>query len=524
MSLTDDQQFAFDEIIEFIKDDKYDFFTLKGNAGTGKTFLTKRISDWCIENNIKIVGMAPTHKAKRVLSNFLNKDSFMPIPCITVAKFLTKQRQHSYTGTKNFKGGDAKDASSYDLFIIDECSMISDNDVSKIVENIKRFKKKGLFIGDPCQIPNPCQAYQKNKDGTISKKDSSSFDFDYVRLSKIVRQAEDNGMIQISKLFRKRICEEKDIPRKNVKGVKFYEDPEDFYDKIAQKLTLDTMMDTRIITYTNSSVRAYNKFVRENLGFKEKFVVGELLMGYQNIGWPTPIIENGEEYIVRNIREVDKYIDEFCCRGYQVYLEICSTGGHVDVFFPHLTGKGNVKMLQKLKQLAGIVNQKGSTKEDFKKYRNLKDQVLFLENIYEFEGVIVSEESLKHKHTKLIRHVNNYIDNKTREIINTKDKINDIYPGILTQRIDDNKGISENERLVDKFLVIDMDICYGYAITCHKCQGSTYKFVFIDEKNFEKLTDCWNDKYQAYINGTKEKNQLKYVAYTRASEKAYVLY
>lgn len=521
---TDDQQFAFDEIIEFIKDKDYEFFNLRGNAGTGKTFLTKHVSEWCLENKIRVCGLAPTHKARKVLGKFLNEDNFVSIPTMTVAKFLTKQRQHSYTGTKNFKGGDSEHASSFDLYIIDECSMISDKDVDNIVENLRKHKKKGLFIGDPCQIPNPSQSYQRNKDGTISKKNSSSFDFDYVKLSKIVRQEEDNGLIQISKLFRKRICDEKDIPREKVKGVIFYDDADKFYNKIKKEITKNTMLNTRIITYTNSSVRAYNKYVRSCLGYKEKFVIGELLMGYSNVGWPCPIIENGEEYMVRDVQEIETSIDEFRCKGNQVKLEILGQGGFVDVFFPHLTGQGNVRMLKKLKQLAHINNQRGSTKQDFRKYKILKDQVLFLENIYDYNGEIHSEESLKHKHPKLFRNANKYIDPKSRSFLNTKDKINEIYPGILDERVKDDKTISENERLVDRFLVIDMDICYGYAHTAHKSQGSTYENVFIDEKNFDKLTDCWNDRYNAYINGTKEKNQLKYVAYTRASKKAYVLY
>ena len=100
----------------------------------------------------------------------------------------------------------------------------------------------------------------------------------------------------------------------------------------------------------------------------------------------------------------------------------------------------------------------------------------------------------------------------------------ELYPNIIKERLADNKPIGDTERLCDRFQIIEKDVDYGYAITAHKSQGSTYKKVFIDEIDFKKIRDKYNSYMNAMENGTKERNQLMYVAYTRPTHIAYVLY
>ena len=78
---------------------------------------------------------------------------------------------------------------------------------------------------------------------------------------------------------------------------------------------------------------------------------------------------------------------------------------------------------------------------------------------------------------------------------------NIILTSIHTYRDDSSREKSE-------IIVKDMD--YAFAITIHKSQGSTYNHVFILEDDINKN---WN---------VKERNQIKYVAYTRPQMKAIV--
>jgi hypothetical protein len=60
-------------------------------------------------------------------------------------------------------------------------------------------------------------------------------------------------------------------------------------------------------------------------------------------------------------------------------------------------------------------------------------------------------------------------------------------------------------------LIIDKDLDYGYAITVHKSQGSTYTNVLVNENNIDKNSN------------PSERNKLKYVAFSRPTQNAYVL-
>jgi len=55
------------------------------------------------------------------------------------------------------------------------------------------------------------------------------------------------------------------------------------------------------------------------------------------------------------------------------------------------------------------------------------------------------------------------------------------------------------------------DISYGYSITAHKSQGSTYNTTFVLE-----------DDIDVNLNVV-ERNRIKYTAYTRSSKKVYIL-
>ena len=59
--------------------------------------------------------------------------------------------------------------------------------------------------------------------------------------------------------------------------------------------------------------------------------------------------------------------------------------------------------------------------------------------------------------------------------------------------------------------LVDKDIDFAYAITVHKCQGSTYENVYIDEGDLDS-NDC-----------ASERNRLKYVALSRPRKAAYIL-
>jgi hypothetical protein len=537
MQLTSDQKIAFDEIIEFLKksikpnSDDCMVHTLIGYAGSGKTTLTRFLTDWCNKNNMTYAGVAPTHKAKKVLENILNKDSFIENSTFTVAKFLNKIRNHGYVASKNFTGNYMD--RHYDLYIVDECSMISDRDVDDLIKVAKLTRSKILFVGDRAQIPNPSQKYSQNGDGTVSKKDSKAFDFPSSILTTIIRQSHSNPLLDVYTKIREDLMVIPKINRITTiiggKGVQYYTDQDRFYDKIRKvfRTHQSDIEKYRIITYTNDMVRFYNNLVRKTLEYAEQFVVGEILMGYSN----SELVENGQEYIIKKVEHQrttirhDKLEHESI--GYLIYvskdresLEI----ENVKLFFPDITKKENMPILNKLKELADKVNKKGSTRKDYIDYIQLKSQIYFIENVFNFGGKIMNESTMKSTHPRLFENVNSYIVNKRPQKSNKLTSLLELYPDIIDERIADAKPIGDAERLCDRFQIIEKDLDYGYAITVHKSQGITSEKVFVDECDFKKIQDKWNHLANAMENGIKERNQLLYVALTRPTHIAYVLY
>lgn len=66
MELTTQQNIVFEQIKVFLNSDA-SVFILRGYAGTGKTTMVKVIADY-IEKNRKLIMMAPTGRAARVLA------------------------------------------------------------------------------------------------------------------------------------------------------------------------------------------------------------------------------------------------------------------------------------------------------------------------------------------------------------------------------------------------------------------------------------------------------------------------
>lgn len=537
IELTPDQKKAKETILNFLGDDKSTHYLIYGAAGTGKSQLTRSILDE-IRNIYSVAGVAPTHKARKILDKFLNEFSFITIKTMTVASLLNKMRGHSYIGTKNYRSGADNKINNFDVFFIDEVSMITDEDYNTILKFAGEYKKKVIFIGDKYQIPNPSQRFTKNKDGSYSKKDSVAFDSDFkYELTTIVRQSEDNPLIDIYMKIRKAIIKNKAAEYKRVSkpGIIFYDKQEDWYKHlkgIYGKLDKNLLNQNRILAYTNDSVRSHNKIIRDLFGYGNLPVAGELLMGYNTIGWPEPLIENSQDYYLVNIKRVENYsIERFTNLVGHILILKESDEKHEktsSVFMPDLCSINNQGVLKELLARSDKVNSKFSTKEDFKKYMALKNKMVFMDNIYRFNDEILPESQFRTSHPLLFKTVTDIIEQDEDDRIIKDNKltkdINKMYPGLIERRYEDDKILTEIEKISDSFQVIEKDLDFGYAITVHKSQGSSFETVFIDEADIEKIKDSWSYRLDALIKGSKEQNQLKYVAYTRPKKEAVIFY
>jgi hypothetical protein len=590
--LTQDQEKALSGILNFLSQPINEFkdcaTILYAAAGCGKTFLTRFIVDK-LRGKYVIAGVAPTHKARKVLHNFLNnplpnrsediqESSFLTvttnklstIKTMTVAGLLGKLRNHSYIGTHNYVETQSK-VKDFQIFIIDEASMISNEDIKKIITYAFDYKRKLIFVGDKYQIPNPVQNYVYEGDCAY-KADAGVFNIPGFELTTNIRQKEGNPIIPIYWELRNVIAEnrEANIDRtsimKNDTGVSFYTNREEWYEqmkkiyttisqsekatttfpiirgkanlskeiiKFSENSTLNNidnlqLHNYRIIAYTNDAVKTHNNMVRSLFGRGSKPEVGELLMGYNNIGFPEPYVSNGQDYYILDVSETraHRILDYTNLVGLFIKTKECDSNIFARLFVIDISQKNNHEILHELVKRGEKVNSNYSTKQDYKIYYEIRNRIIFMENIYKIDNEILGETQFRLAHPLLFKNLNEVVNFDKHVVLNNKltDDILEKYGNILEDRLQDNKTFSEVERVSDRFLVIEKDIDYGYSITAHKAQSTTYKTVFIDEVDFDKLRDRFNYRLGCRVKTVKEKNQLKYVAYTRPTHSAYVFY
>ena len=541
--LNADQEKALNGILEFIKTPVEAFkdctTLIQGPAGSGKSFLTRYIADK-LRSKYNIAGVAPTHKARKVLDRFLNNKSpfsninTSTIKTMTVASLLSKMRAHHYIGVDHYASSGSK-VNLYDVFIIDETSMINDEDIKSMINYAFQYKRKMIFIGDKFQIPNPSQAYIC-KDGLAYKGDSIIFNIGGYVLNNNMRQR-DNPIVSLYLEFKDAIDEmrEPNIERvdkfdKN-KGVQFFLDKEKWYEKmleVFEQTKKEDLHKVRILAYTNDCVKTNNTKIRNLLGKGNQPEVGDLLMGYTNVGFPEFYVNNGQDYYVIKVEKTFHYkilkFQNLC--GLIITTKECDTNIQAKLFVPDIENPNNLEILEELVKRAEKVNRNHSTKTDYRNYFDIRNKLIFMENIYKFNGEIVGESQFRAVHPLLFKNVNEVIDSNSQTIVQNKlsSDIEEKYGDILTERISDDKVFSDAEKICGKFLIIEKDIDQGYSLTAHKAQASTYRTVFIDEPDFEKIKDYHNYKIGCDVKTVKEKNQLKYVSYTRPTDNAYVYY
>lgn len=522
LTLTDQQQTAFDLIVNTFENEAV--FLLHGAGGVGKSAMTRYICNYYAKKEYSIVGICQTHKGKRVLDNFLNEKKILPITTFTVASFLGKLREHGYVGSKAYSNPTAKKFNNYKLFILDEVSMVEDKDLHFIINYIRKNNKKLLVLGDAYQIPCVTAGYMVVND-IAEKKNSFIFTDDSIakfELTDIIRQNKNSPILELTKFVRENINTPFELQQT---GYKYIISCEEAYQKYVDYL-IKYPTSCKIITYTNQSVKQHNQEIRKYLGYKETLVVNDILTGYNNVGWPELIIENGRDYLITRVLQtmthtIDKYKN---LSGYLVDLMTVDTKVKIpNMFFIQVHDDNNYEFMNELVKRAEAVNRKYSTKLDYLSYTALKYKVLFLEDLYKFNGEIYSEFDFKEAHPLLSTKVDDVIKNK--QLIHSKlsEKINTSYEDIINNRLLDDKIISESETLAEQFRVGEKDIYYGLVITSHKCQGSTYDCVFVDDRDFNIIQDRYNYKLEMMESKVREKNQLKYVAYSRSREHLYII-
>lgn len=297
-------------------------FLLEGAAGTGKTFLLKQILK---HYNNKVIAIAPSHKAKKVLARSLG---FSVDDVRTVASALAiklNENNGFFEPDLFLRKSNRVPIKKYNLVILDECSMLS-NTLHTEINNMILTGTKVIYVGDKSQLPPIGQ-----------ETDSDVFNIkNRYLLTEKMRQLKGSPIIKIGELITENI-NSKDIVANPIKP----EHRVNITDELSKSsinwinnydVLIDSFVDdfknnnhdsnyVKMVTFNNEnhknkfSVGNLNKEIRRRLFGPDakELVVGEMLVAYDSFmfdGEKQPIFYNSDEFFIKHI-EYNKPIKSF---------------------------------------------------------------------------------------------------------------------------------------------------------------------------------------------------------------------
>jgi len=453
ITFNDQQYEGINKIRAWLKTPGQTFFTLAGVAGSGKSTILKKILN---EYPYGVVVSAPTHKAKNVIAELTGED----------AKTL-----QSLLGLRADVGLDEFNPNNpvfnpiaipkirdYNFCIIDEASMVNESLFNLIKELTKNSRVKVLFVGDPLQIPPV---------GEVSSVVFTQPDIEVHWLIKVERQVDSNPLLSLYVDMRENIDSidggflRKTNLNERGEGVIFTTKKQEFRKAVIEKFSSDEFKKNsnycKGIAWKNDTVMTANKIVRTALLGNDIDIIetGDLLMGYRTLTNDKQnynIIENSADYHV--IEKSEKRINPSGINGFVVKLREDLPRGKFKFEEVFIVDTNDFDNLHRYAEM-----------HDF--FRDMaKDNKKLWRKYYEFR------------------------------------RNNLILIGIDKFR---------NGMFRDSNDVISKDLDYGYFLTAHKAQGSTYNYAYI----------MCNDISENWV--MRERNQLRYTAMSRPTKLAVVL-
>lgn len=390
---------------------------MRGNAGTGKTSLVAAMVQTLTSLRQKVVLMAPTGRAAKVLSISSS------MPASTIHRKI--YRQKALMGDFNLNDNLHTDT----LFVIDEASMISSFSMSEtgfgsgsLLDDLVEFVYSGrncrmLLIGDTAQLP---PVGEDESPALISEilygYGATLFECD---LAEVLRQSQQSGILYNATNIRQLIQHEDatELPKIRFRG---FDDIErlsgnELIDTLSDSYSRKGIDDTIIITRSNKNATMYNNGIRAQVLDREE------------------LLERGDQIMVVKNRTLSK-----------------SNESQNGPSFIANGDKAIVMRVRNFRELYGFHFADATLR--FPDYDDFElDTILLTDTLQSDAPALTQEQS-----TVLFKAIEeDYAD--------------------IPRKADRMKAIREDEHFNA------LQIKYAYAVTCHKAQGGQWSHVYIDQ-------------------------------------------
>lgn len=296
-TLTADQTLAVEALEQFLfaaSDDS--IFCLRGYAGTGKTSLVAALVRTLKDIGRRVVLLAPTGRAAKVLS------SYAGMPAYTIHKMIYRQ--------ETFKGEDTRFQMGYNknrgtLFVVDEASMMGFGGGGNamfgsgcLMDDLVRFVYEGsgcrlLMVGDTAQLPPVGEEVSPALIGATFRR--YGLDAIEAELTEVVRQASASGVLRNATRLRQLISAGDATQMPAIYGgergeVRFLP-ADELIEALVTNYSDQGADDVVVVTRSNRRANIYNQGIRARIFDREEELSrGDRVMAVKNNYYWTEVL------------------------------------------------------------------------------------------------------------------------------------------------------------------------------------------------------------------------------------------
>ena len=414
---TDGQRTVLYHIAAFLLSEKPNpAYLLQGYAGTGKTTLVTTLVKTLPQIGMRYQLMSPTGRAAKVLSGYTGKTAS------TIHRKIYRFQQYA---DGSFRMTRAENKAKNTVFIVDECSMISEemSNGRSLIDDLINYVFSGencrlLLIGDNAQLPPVGLENSPANDINVLKHEFGLTVAAY-ELTEVMRQEEESGILWNATELRKALMALTPLtplmPLFNVNGFSDVHriEPQEFEELLWQSFNGKNTNEAVVICRSNKRANMFNQAIRARILQEEgEIATGDKLMVVKNNYFWT---------------DEDQKIS-FIANGDMI--ELMRINNTEEMYGFHFADV-DIQLI------------------DYQDMPNLSVKIL-LETLTSDSPALTQEES-----DKLYRAVEeDYMD-----IPNKRDRY---------------KAMRQNPYFNA------LQVKFGYALTCHKTQGGQWPTVFLD--------------------------------------------